>query len=141
MYPPPHHHVTHFIHHETRHQIDFYGRRIAWRAGRLCVCQLCGVGHAWTLGMGRRPVALSRLLLRWQSGALGSCCVKWRTCATGSGVEVTESSTNKQHTLSRTCATASGAGSSSHPPLYRSYSMSPLLASYCVRRRMPGFDK
>jgi hypothetical protein len=38
-------------------------------AGRRCVFQRCGVGHAWTLGLVRRPVALSGLLRRSQSGA------------------------------------------------------------------------
>ena len=46
------------------------------RAGRRHVCPRCGVGHAWTLGLVRRLVALSGLLLRWPSGALGSCCVR-----------------------------------------------------------------
>ena len=46
-----------------------------WWAGRHCVFPQYGVGHAWTLGLVRCPVALSGLLLRWPSGALGSCCV------------------------------------------------------------------
>ena len=50
----------------------------ACRAGLRCVCALCGVGHAWTLGLVRRPVALSGLLLLWPSGTLGSWCVnRW----------------------------------------------------------------
>jgi hypothetical protein len=52
------------------------GRMGVWRAGRSCVCPRCGAGHAWTLGLVRRPVALSWLLLRWPSGSLGSCCVR-----------------------------------------------------------------
>jgi len=39
----------------------------AWRDGRLGVFPLCGVGHAWTFGLVRRPVALSGLLLLWPS--------------------------------------------------------------------------
>ncbi len=46
-----------------------------WRAGRRCVFQRCGVGHACALGLVRRPVALSGLLLRWPSGALDCCYV------------------------------------------------------------------
>jgi hypothetical protein len=42
----------------------------AWWAGRHGVFQLCGVGHAWMLGLVRRPVALSGLLLWCQSGVL-----------------------------------------------------------------------
>ena len=33
-------------------------------------------GHACALGLVRRPVALSGLLLRWPSGALGYCGVE-----------------------------------------------------------------
>jgi hypothetical protein len=47
-----------------------------WWAGRLGVFPRCGVGHAWTLGLVRRPVALSGMLLWWQSGALDSCCIE-----------------------------------------------------------------
>jgi len=39
----------------------------AWRDGRLGVFPLCWVGHAWTFGLVRRPVALSGLLLLWPS--------------------------------------------------------------------------
>ena len=48
-------------------------QRAAGWAGRLSVFQRCGVGHAWTLGLVRRPVTLSGMLLRWPSGAFGSC--------------------------------------------------------------------
>jgi hypothetical protein len=43
-----------------------------WRTGRLSVFQRCRVGYAWTLGLVRRLVALSGLLLRWLSRAFGS---------------------------------------------------------------------
>ena len=33
-----------------------------------------GSKYAWALGLVRHPVALSGLLLRWQSRALGCCC-------------------------------------------------------------------
>jgi hypothetical protein len=46
-----------------------------WGAGRLGVFPRCGVGHAWTLGLVRRPVAISGLLRRLPSGARRSCCV------------------------------------------------------------------
>jgi hypothetical protein len=46
---------------------------------RVVTCQAvlaqCGVGHAWTLGMVRRQVVLSGLLIQWPSGALGCYCV------------------------------------------------------------------
>ena len=41
----------------------------AWGAGRRGVFLQCGVGHAWTLGLVLRLVALSGLLLRWPSEA------------------------------------------------------------------------
>ena len=47
----------------------------AWGAGRRGVFPRCGVGHAWTLGLVRRPVAISGLLLRSSSGARRNCCV------------------------------------------------------------------
>jgi hypothetical protein len=46
-----------------------------WRTGRLSVFQRCRVGYAWTLGLVRRLVALSGLLLRWLSRAFGSYCL------------------------------------------------------------------
>ena len=46
-----------------------------WGAGRRCVFQMCGVRCVWTLGLVRRPVALSGLLLWWQSRAFGCSCV------------------------------------------------------------------
>jgi hypothetical protein len=39
----------------------------AWEAGRRGVFPQGGVEHAWALGLVRHPVALSGLLLRWQS--------------------------------------------------------------------------
>ena len=33
-----------------------------------------GSKYAWALGLVRHPVALSGLLLRWQSRMLGCCC-------------------------------------------------------------------
>jgi hypothetical protein len=47
-----------------------------WWAGRRCVFPLYGVGHAWTLGLVRRLVALSGMLLWWPSGAFCSCCIE-----------------------------------------------------------------
>jgi hypothetical protein len=41
-----------------------------WEACRHGVFQLCGVRYAWTLGLVRRLVDLSGLLLRWLSGIL-----------------------------------------------------------------------
>jgi hypothetical protein len=49
----------------TRVGID---RASAWGAGRRGVFPQCGVGHAWALGLVRRPVALSGLLRRSPSG-------------------------------------------------------------------------
>jgi hypothetical protein len=49
-----------------------------WWAGRHCVFPRCGVGYAWTLGVVRHPVGLSGMLLRWPSGAFGSCCIESR---------------------------------------------------------------
>jgi hypothetical protein len=46
-----------------------------WWAGRCGVFPRCGVGHAWTLGLVRRPMALSGMLLWWPSGAFSSCCI------------------------------------------------------------------
>ena len=43
-----------------------------WWAGQICVFQWCGVRHAWTLVLVRRPVSLSGMLLQWPSGASGS---------------------------------------------------------------------
>jgi len=43
-------------------------RASAWGAGRHGVFPQCGVGHAWSLGLVRRPVALSGLLRRSPSG-------------------------------------------------------------------------
>jgi hypothetical protein len=40
-----------------------------WWAGRRSVFPWCGVGHAWLLGLVRRPVTLSGMLLWWTSGA------------------------------------------------------------------------
>jgi hypothetical protein len=48
----------------------------AWGVGRRCVFPQCGVGHAWTLGLVRRPVALSGLLRRSPSEAWHGCCVE-----------------------------------------------------------------
>ena len=48
----------------------------ARQAGRRSVSQRCRVGHAWTLGLVRRPVALSGSSLRWPFGALGCCCME-----------------------------------------------------------------
>ncbi len=48
-----------------------------WRAGRRCVFPWCGVGHACALGLVRRPVALSGLLLRWSSGAFNCVGRGW----------------------------------------------------------------
>ena len=45
-------------------------RAVAWGAGRRGVFPQCGVEHAWALGLLRRPVALSGLLLWWPSRAL-----------------------------------------------------------------------
>ena len=68
-------------------QLGVRGRVGACHVGRHCVCPQCGVGHAWTLGLVRRLVALSGLLLRWPSGALGSCCVRrWWITETGERV-------------------------------------------------------
>ena len=53
-----------------------YERVVTWWAGRHSVFLRCGVGHAWTLGMVQRQVALSKLLLPWQSGALVCCFVE-----------------------------------------------------------------
>jgi len=50
-------------------------RADAWGAGLRGVLPRCGVGHAWTLGLVRRPVALSGLLRRSSSGAWHGCCV------------------------------------------------------------------
>ena len=50
---------------QTRVGID---RASVWGAGRHGVFPQCGVGHAWTLGLVRRPVALSGLLRRSPSG-------------------------------------------------------------------------
>jgi hypothetical protein len=47
---------------------------VAWGSGRHSVFQRCGVGHAWTLGLVRRLVALSGLLRRSPSGARRICC-------------------------------------------------------------------
>ena len=49
---------------------------LAWGAGRRVVFPQCGVGHAWTLGLVRRPVALSGLLSRSPSEAWHGCCVE-----------------------------------------------------------------
>jgi hypothetical protein len=49
-----------------------------WWAVMRCVFPWCGVGHGWTLGLVRRPVALSGMLLWWPSGAFGSCCIESR---------------------------------------------------------------
>jgi hypothetical protein len=46
------------------------------RAGRRHVSPRCRVGHAWTLGLVRRQVALSGSSLRWQFGALGCSCME-----------------------------------------------------------------
>ena len=62
--------------HGTGSSWEVCGRVVAWRAERRCECQRCGVVHTWTLGLVRRPVALSGMLLRWQSGAFGSCCIE-----------------------------------------------------------------
>jgi hypothetical protein len=43
-------------------------RASVWGAGRRGVFPQCGVGHAWALGLVRRPVALSGLLRRSPSG-------------------------------------------------------------------------
>ena len=45
---------------KTRVGIDWAS---AWGAGRRGVFHQCGVGHAWALGLVRRPVALSGRLL------------------------------------------------------------------------------
>ena len=50
-------------------------RAVAWGSGRLGVFPQCGVEHAWALGLLRRPVTLSGLLLRWPSRAFCCCCV------------------------------------------------------------------
>ena len=55
----------------------FNGVRVdAWRAGRRGVFPRCGIGYVWTLGLVRRPVALSGLLIQWTSEALDCCCVE-----------------------------------------------------------------
>ena len=46
-----------------RHTYEVGVRVDAWRAGRHGVFPLCGVGYAWTIGLVRRPVALSGMLL------------------------------------------------------------------------------
>ena len=52
-----------------------------WRAGRRCVFQQLGVGHASALGLVRSPVAIS-VLLRWSpSGAYHGCCMRGGFCA------------------------------------------------------------
>ena len=52
-----------------------------WRAGRRCVFQQFGVGHASALGLVRSPVAVS-VLLRWSpSGAYHGCCMRGGFCA------------------------------------------------------------
>ena len=59
--------------------------RRRWRVWALCGRAREGLGdavssrsagskYAWALGLVRHPVALSGLLLRWQSRALGCCC-------------------------------------------------------------------
>ena len=55
-------------------------RAVAWGAGRLSVFPWCGVGHAWTLGLVLRPVALSGLLCRSPSGARRVCCFGGGCC-------------------------------------------------------------
>jgi len=50
-------------------------RADAWGAGRRGVLPRCGVGHAWTLVLVLRPVALSGLLRRSPSGAWHGYCV------------------------------------------------------------------
>jgi len=52
----------------------------AWGAGRLGVFPRCCVGHAWTLGLVRRPMALSGLFRRSPSGARRVCCVGGGCC-------------------------------------------------------------
>lgn len=47
----------------------------SWGAGRLSVFPLRGVRYAWTIGLVRRPVALSGLLPRGPSESSGCCCV------------------------------------------------------------------
>ena len=48
----------------------------AWGAGRRCVFPQCGSGHAWTLGLVRRPVTLCGLCRRSPSEAWHGCCVE-----------------------------------------------------------------
>jgi hypothetical protein len=55
---------------QTRVGIDLAN---TWGAGLRGVFPQCGVGHAWALGLVRRPVALSGLLRRSPSGP-------WRDC-------------------------------------------------------------
>ena len=52
------------------------GHVVTWLAGRRSVCQRCGVGHVWTLGLVRRLVDLSGLHRRCPSGVLGSYFVR-----------------------------------------------------------------
>jgi hypothetical protein len=51
-------------------------RADAWGAGRRCVFRKCWVGHTWTLGLVRRPVALSGLLRR----SLCTLSEAWHGC-------------------------------------------------------------
>ena len=55
----------------------------AWGVGRRGVLPRCRVGHAWTLGLVRRPVALSGLLRGSPSGTWHGCCVGGRYSTEG----------------------------------------------------------
>ena len=60
----------------TGHVWEGSARVDAWRAGRHCVFPLYGVEHSWKLGLVRRLMTLSGMLLRCQSEALDCCCVE-----------------------------------------------------------------
>ena len=51
-------------------------RAVTWGAGRRCVFPQCGVRHVSALGLVRRPVVLSGLLLWYPSGAYRCCCME-----------------------------------------------------------------
>jgi hypothetical protein len=57
-----------------------YGRARGRLGDTVSSCS-AGSKYAWLLGLVRHPVALSGLLLRWQSRAFGCCCVGERYAA------------------------------------------------------------